>query len=323
MTQLSNIEPRTAREGEGQTDSLRYMPGDLVEVRSAAEILATLDANGTLDKLPFMPEMLSFCGKQFRVAARAFKTCVDDGDMRQLEDTVLLEEARCNGSNHASCDRGCLIFWKTGWLKRPGVSLNGHGSTAQVTEKDLDRLAVRNGEFFCQSSEILNASKPLPWWEPRQYLWDLKYNRTPVSIFTRSFLIAVYNKVAARFRWDSWKAVTGSATNGNGIKPLNLKPGELVRVKPLEQIRTTLDAEGKNQKMLFAPAMADYCGQVMKVSSRVENIVLEATTRQRKIKDTVALEGAVCDGVCHRLCPRKSVLFWRECWLERVNGSPE
>jgi hypothetical protein len=97
----------------------------------------------------------------------------------------------------------------------------------------------------------------------------------------------------------------------------------LVRVKPLEQIRTTLDAEGKNQKMLFAPAMADYCGQVMKVSSRVENIVLEATTRQRKIKDTVALEGAVCDGICHRMCPRKSVLFWRECWLERVNGSPE
>ena len=32
-------------------------PGDIVEVRPAAEILATLDADGTLDDMPFMPEM--------------------------------------------------------------------------------------------------------------------------------------------------------------------------------------------------------------------------------------------------------------------------
>ena len=299
----------------------RLMPGDVVEVRSAAEIFATLDAHGTRDKLPFMPEMIKFCGKQFRVAAQAFKTCVDDGEMRQFDDTVFLEEVRCDGSSHANCDRGCLVFWKTAWLKRAGTSSNGHGKSARLTETDVARLAIRDGQFFCQSSEILNASKPLRWWEPKQYLWDLKYNRVPLSLAAKSFLIAIYNKVAARLRNQSWRAVTGSATNGNGFKPLNLRPGEVVRVKPLDEIRATLDAEGKNQKMLFAPAMADYCGQVMKVRDRVENIVLEATTRQRKIKDTVVLEGAVCDGVCHRLCPRKSLLFWRECWLERVNGS--
>ena len=43
--------------------------GDLVEVRSPEEILATLDPNGELDALPFMPEMADFCGKRFRVAA--------------------------------------------------------------------------------------------------------------------------------------------------------------------------------------------------------------------------------------------------------------
>src|ERR1041384_6794496 len=65
----------------------RLMPGDVVEVRSAGEILSTLDADGTLDKLPFMPEMLAFCGRQFRVTAQAFKTCGDDGEMRQIDDT--------------------------------------------------------------------------------------------------------------------------------------------------------------------------------------------------------------------------------------------
>ena len=33
--------------------------GDLVEVRSEEEILRTLDADGKLDGLPFMPEMLA------------------------------------------------------------------------------------------------------------------------------------------------------------------------------------------------------------------------------------------------------------------------
>ncbi|HXI24332.1 MAG TPA: hypothetical protein VNG71_10760 [Pyrinomonadaceae bacterium] len=309
------------RSSNTHSTSRQFLPGDMVEVRSAAEILATLDADGTLDRLPFMPEMLAFCGRQFRVTARAFKTCVDDAEMRQFDDTLFLEEVRCDGGSHAGCDRGCLIFWKTAWLKRPGVSSNGKGTQASVSEAELASLAMKNGEFFCQSSEILNASKPLPWWEPKQYLWDLKYNRTPLSLAAKSFLIAVYNKVAATLKAQSWRAVTGSATNGNGFKPLNLKPGELVRVKSLNQIKATLDADGKNQKMLFAPAMADYCGQVMKVRDRVEKIVLEATTRQRRIKDTVVLEGAVCDGVCHRMCPRRSLLFWRECWLERVNGS--
>jgi len=30
-------------------------PGDIVEVRSLAEILSTLDDEGTLDAMPFMP----------------------------------------------------------------------------------------------------------------------------------------------------------------------------------------------------------------------------------------------------------------------------
>ena len=50
---------------------LKLRPGDLVEVRSEAEILATLDANGRLDNLPFMPEMLAHCGRQYRVEKRA------------------------------------------------------------------------------------------------------------------------------------------------------------------------------------------------------------------------------------------------------------
>src|ERR1041385_8020309 len=201
----------------------RLMPGDVVEVRSAAEILSTLDADGTLERRPVMPEMLAVCGRQFRVTAQAFKTCVDDGEMRQFDDTVFLEEVRCDGGSHGNCDRGCLIFWKAAWLKRPGVSSNGRSVQPSVSETDLNSLAMKDGQFFCQSSEIVNASKPLPWWEPKQYLWDLKYNRVSALLFTRAFLIAVYNKFAFHLKLNSWRAVTGSASMSNGHGRLNLR----------------------------------------------------------------------------------------------------
>ena len=49
--------------------------GDLVEVRSAAEILATLDEHGALDAMPFMPEMVASCGRRFTVSTRTDKVC--------------------------------------------------------------------------------------------------------------------------------------------------------------------------------------------------------------------------------------------------------
>lgn len=302
----------------------RFFPGDVVEVRSLDEILATLDAKGRLEALPFMPEMRAFCGREFRVSRRAFKTCVDDTEMRQLDRTVFLEEVRCDGQAHGGCDKACLIFWKEAWLK-PAGSVNGaakNSAAPQIKESDLLALAQQDGQFVCQLSEIIDASRPLPWWEPSQYALDLLHNRTSLSRWLKSLLIAVYNKVAHVSGRDSWKFVAGPGTYNGTRSDLNLQPGDLVRVKTLEQIRQTLDADGKHQHLLFAPTMTEFCGSVMRVQKRVNRITLEGSRQQRDIKDTVLLEGATCDGVCHRLCPRQSLLFWRECWLERVNGNP-
>jgi hypothetical protein len=52
----------------------RLYRDDLVEVKAPDEILQTLDANGALDHLPFMPEMIQFCGRRFRV----LKTSIAD-----------------------------------------------------------------------------------------------------------------------------------------------------------------------------------------------------------------------------------------------------
>ena len=44
----------------------RFSRGDLVEVKTPDEIASTLDSDGALDHLPFMPEMLEFCGRRFQ-----------------------------------------------------------------------------------------------------------------------------------------------------------------------------------------------------------------------------------------------------------------
>lgn len=83
-------------------------PGDLVEVRPAAEILATLH-DGAVDSVPFMPEMLPFVGKRFRVAQRAEKICdlVGPGGSRRMRNAVFLENLRCDGSSHGGCQAEC------------------------------------------------------------------------------------------------------------------------------------------------------------------------------------------------------------------------
>src|SRR5258708_22395489 len=66
--------------------------------------------------MPFMPEMLPFCGKRFQVYKRAHKTCDPDYRSRRIHDAVHLE-TRCDGQAHGGCQAGCLIFWKEAWLK--------------------------------------------------------------------------------------------------------------------------------------------------------------------------------------------------------------
>ena len=98
--------------------------GDWVEVRTRQEILQTLDRDGRLDGMPFMPQMFSYCGQRFRVRRSAHKTCdpVYTHRSRRLLNAVHLD-LRCDGKAYGGCQAGCLIFWKEAWLKRADKDL--------------------------------------------------------------------------------------------------------------------------------------------------------------------------------------------------------
>ncbi|MFH1264229.1 MAG: hypothetical protein ABIK89_00770 [Planctomycetota bacterium] len=105
--------------GNPPGDRLNLEPGEIVEVKSRAEIEATLDASGKTRGLGFASEMLDFCGRRFRVASRVERIILEwSGEMRPIADTVILEGVTCNGVSRRGCPRDCYQLWRESWLKR-------------------------------------------------------------------------------------------------------------------------------------------------------------------------------------------------------------
>ena len=98
---------------------LQLEPGELVEVRSQAEIEATLDERGALRGLRFGAEMLPYCGRQARVLARV-ERIIDEktGRMLKLRDCIILEDGWCQGTFRALCRRKIYTYWREAWLRR-------------------------------------------------------------------------------------------------------------------------------------------------------------------------------------------------------------
>lgn len=97
---------------------------------------------------------------------------------------------------------------------------------------------------------------------------------------------------------------------------LNLQPGEMVEVKSEQEIRQTLDEYGRHRGLLWMPGMARFCGKQYRVRKRVERIMLESTGQLRKIRNTVLLDGVMCEDLYG--CDRSCFHYWREAWLRRA-----
>jgi hypothetical protein len=100
-------------------ESLRMNAGDWVEVRSAEEILATVDEGRKLAGLTFSPEMLKFCGGRFKVFKRVERIILEStGELRKLRmPAIILEGIYCDGEFHQGCDRSCFCLWREAWLR--------------------------------------------------------------------------------------------------------------------------------------------------------------------------------------------------------------
>ncbi len=99
---------------------------------------------------------------------------------------------------------------------------------------------------------------------------------------------------------------------------LNLQPGEWVEVKSEQEILATLDENSKYKGLRWMCNMRKFCGSRYRVLKRLETMLLESSGEYRKVKNTVLLEGVICDGQDWFGCDRSCYHFWREVWLRRV-----
>ena len=347
----------------GLSHALGLRVGETVEVRSAEEILTTLDESGCLESLPFMPEMLQFCNRQFTVYKRADKTCdtIDKSGGRRLFNTVHLSAAqpsdgmRCDGAAHGGCEASCLLFWNEAWLRRVEPNQRqdrnrkttpAQGKTPTSMESMLRRSAVVTepgkddaGTYRCQATQLRAYTRPLAWWDVRQYVRDVVSGNVRAGDLLRALVFAVYRNLVqfglgyrlllgfynwfqARTGGTPWPYVQGTLS-ATPQGELNLKPGELVRVKRVDQILATLDTRNRNRGLLFAPEMVRFCGGTFRVLKRVHRILDEKTGRMLEFSNScIILENVYCFSEFSEnrvFCPRSIYSYWREIWLERAS----
>ena len=315
--------------------------GDLVEVRSPSDILATLDESGALAGLPFMPEMVAYCGRRFTVSYRADKICdtVEYTGSRRVPSAVYLEDLRCNGSGHDGCQAECRILWKAAWLRKvtsdtppaPAFTPSAAQALLERVSRDTRSIVEKEGKveslYRCQNTDILRYSEYLYVWDPRPYLREYTSGNVSLFHFLQVSSRAAVTEPMRKFGYMPEIHLPGTAAPTDKFAPLNLQPGELVRVKSKEEIAKTLTPEGRTKGMWFDREMMPYCGGVYRVRQRIERFIYERNGRLLVLKNQpVTLEGAICSGdrsICRWFCPRAIYPFWHECWLERVETAPK
>jgi hypothetical protein len=304
--------------------------GDLVEVRPAAEILATLDIDGCLESVPFMPEMARHIGRRFTVEGRVERACdtITQTGSRRMPGTVLLDDLRCDGSAHGGCQAGCRLYWKEAWLRRVSADESQPlaGSADELEQRAYAGTQVAGAgkptRYRCQATEFLHSTEPIGWWDPRSFGREVRCGNIGGWRFARVVARALLEEMLRRLHLFTNLPVKPDGEGSGSHDQLALSPGELVRVRSKEEIARTIGADGTTRGLWFDREMLPYCNQAHTVSRRVERFIDERSGRLIELaSDAVILDGVVCGGDVSYgrwFCPRAIYPWWRECWLERL-----
>ena len=159
-----------------------------------------------------------------------------------------------------------------------------------TTRKPADPAAPGEEVYSCQATELLRAAPEwVPPWDLRQYVLDVRSGNAGLGATVRSVLVGAFNEyqdlsrrrlpAPLRIRFGRRFPFIQGQQRKTPQGTLDLRPGELVRVKPIEAIIETLDTNNRNRGMTFDPEMKKYCGRQARVLRRVDRIIDEKTGR--------------------------------------------
>ncbi len=301
--------------------------GDEVEIRSFDEIRRTLDDADCLESLPFMPEMVTFCGQRARVYRRVDKIYDYGGKkvVRRLRGTVLLHQMRCTGAAHDGCQAGCYVMWKEAWLKPVSRATAEPRHEAPNTAASVLRLqatvdAAGVPTYRCQFTQLVAASTPLGHWDPLQDLRPLAAGNVTMAAFVLALLTRLFNYVQGLRGGFAFPPVA-SLPPSTPPTTRSLANGEVVRVRAAQQIFQTLDRNLKNRGLWFDRDMLKHCGHEYEVLKRVDRIIDDATGRMRTMKTPcIVLKDVTYSGEFLRFLAQEDHLYWRETWLSPTSA---
>lgn len=112
--------------------------------------------------------------------------------------------------------------------------------------------------------------------------------------------------------WRRWiRPILGAA----------LRPGDVVVVRPANEIRRTL-VEGRLNGLPFMPEMLAHCGRSFVVDRRIDKINdWPGGNEVRRMQEVVTLVAVRCDGSQHGGCEAGCQVLWHDDWLRRAPGA--
>jgi hypothetical protein len=305
----------------------RFRAGEIAEVRSLGEILATLDERGCLEGMPFMPEMAIYCGHRFQVHRRVDKVWeyAHGTGLRRVHDAVLLNTLRCDGSSHGDCQAACELIWKEAWLRSPAAPLSKPSRAGHRRDLEAYAQVSIDGKrrYVCQMTEIIRASTQLSHRNWQHYWRDLTGGNVRLGPLVAALGIRAFNRMQRQLGAPAWPVLTPLDSDSSPHQEVGFQPGQLVRVKSKRAIEATLNRKLRNRGLGFGGDMLLCCGGSYRVATRVERIVDERTGELLVLKTpSIVLEGANARGET-LLTPQNEFFFWREMWLEAQPPLPE
>ena len=131
---------------------LNLEPGELVQVRSREEILATLNKDNRNRGLLFDSEMIRYCGGIYRVLRRVHHI-IDEKNGRMMDmkyPCIILEGVACRSDYHRLCPRAIYHYWRENWLVRAS-EIGIDGSRADDSAAEIGCASV-GAQMACNGS---------------------------------------------------------------------------------------------------------------------------------------------------------------------------
>lgn len=170
----------------GLGESSRFSIGESVRVLTAERLQATLDGRNRTRGLEFGKQQWTTCGGVYRVSGLVRRIIDDDGRLRRVARTVLLEDVHCDALGpSAGCGRACPMMYRDEWLEPAGdvsaalpeALVTPHGwatvRSAEEIERSLDILG-RTASLLFMPEMLRYCGQTLPVERVVRRVWELE-----------------------------------------------------------------------------------------------------------------------------------------------------